>query len=113
MNNVLLGMMILSGIAASSAFAMSSIGDMSVASTQSSDIDVQKISEFMTKDRKAQEVYKMITIIALINGAIAAVPGQMLVGVWICRVLEAYMAFEIAKTVGFKIELKNFYKLII
>ena len=77
------------------------------------DIDVQKISEFMTKDRKAQEVYKMITIIALINGAIAAVPGQMLVGVWICRVLEAYMAFEIAKTVGFKIELKNFYKLIL
>ena len=34
------------------------------------DIDVQKISEFMTKDRKSQEVYKMITIIALINGAI-------------------------------------------
>jgi len=77
------------------------------------DIDVQKIAEFMTKDRKSQEVYKMITIIALINGAIAAVPGQMAVGVWICRVLEAYMAFEIAKIVGFKIEKKDFYKLII
>ena len=30
------------------------------------DIDVQKIAEFMTKDRKSQEVYKMITIIELL-----------------------------------------------
>jgi len=77
------------------------------------DIDVQKIAEFVSKDRKAQEVYKIITIVALINGAIAAVPGQMLVGVWLCRVLEAYMAFEISKTIGLKVELKNFAKLIL
>ena len=77
------------------------------------DIDVQKIVEFVTKDRKAQEVYKVITIIALINGAIALVPGQMGIGVILCRCLEAYMAYEISKTVGLKVELKNFAKLII
>ena len=77
------------------------------------DIDVQKIAEFVTKDRKAQEVYKIITIIALINGAIALVPGQMGVGVILCRCLEAYMAYEISKTVGLKVELKNFVKLIL
>ena len=63
------------------------------------DIDVQKIAEFISKDRKAQEVYKIITIVALINGAIALVPGQMGIGVVLCRCLEAYMAFEISKTV--------------
>ena len=77
------------------------------------DIDVQKISEFVTKNRKEQQVYKIITIVALINGAIAFVPGQMGIGVVVCRALEAYMAYEISKTVGLKVELKNFPKLII
>ena len=77
------------------------------------DINIQKIVEFVAKNRKEQQVYKIITTVALINGAIAFVPGQMTVGVFICRGLEAYMAFEISKTVGFKIELKNFAKLII
>ena len=77
------------------------------------DIDVQKIAEFVTKNRKEQQVYKIITTIALINGAIAFIPGQMGIGVVICRCLEAYMAFEISKTVGLKVELKNFAKLII
>ena len=49
------------------------------------DIDVQKISEFVTKNRKEQQVYKIITIVALINGAIAFVPGQMGIGVVVCR----------------------------
>ena len=71
------------------------------------DIDVQKIAEFVTKNRKEQQVYKIITTIALINGAIAFVPGQMGIGIVICRGLEAYMAFEISKTVGLKVELKN------
>ena len=72
------------------------------------DIDVQKISEFVTKNRKEQQVYKIITTVALINGAIAFVPGQMGIGVVVCRALEAYMAYEISKTVGLKVELKNF-----
>ena len=77
------------------------------------DINIQKIVEFVAKNRKEQQVYKIITTIALINGAIAFVPGQMGIGVVICRGLEAYMAFEISKTVGLKVELKNFVKLII
>ena len=77
------------------------------------DIDIPKIVEFVTKNRKEQQVYTIITTIALINGAIAFVPGQMGIGVVICRGLEAYMAFEISKTVGLKVELKNFVKLII
>ena len=44
------------------------------------DIDVQKIAEFVT-GLKAQEVYKIKIIIALINGVIALVPGQMGAGV--------------------------------
>ena len=35
------------------------------------------------------------------------------VGVILCRCLEAYMAYEISKTVGLKVELKNFVKLIL
>ncbi|WP_262588999.1 hypothetical protein [Candidatus Pelagibacter communis] len=77
------------------------------------DIDIDKITKFVSKNRKEEQVYKIITIIALINGAIAFVPGQMGIGVAICRALEGYMAYEIAKTVGIKFELKNFYKLII
>ena len=77
------------------------------------DIDIGKITKFVSKNRKEEQVYKIISIIALINGAIAFVPGQMGIGVAICRALEAYMAYEIAKTVGIKIEFKNFYKLIV
>lgn len=77
------------------------------------DIDIDKITKFVSKSRKEEQVYKIITIIALINGAIAFVPGQMGIGVAICRALEAYMAYEIAKTVGIKFETKNFVKLII
>ena len=77
------------------------------------DIDLDKITEFVAKSRKEGQVYKIITIVALINGAIAFVPGQMGIGVAICRALEAYMAYEIAKTVGIKFESKNFVKLIL
>ena len=77
------------------------------------DIDIDKITKFISKNRREEQVYKIITIIALINGAIAFVPGQMGIGVAICRALEGYMAYEIAKTVGIKFEFKNFYKLII
>ena len=77
------------------------------------DIDLDKITNFVAKTRKEEQVYKIITIIALINGAIAFVPGQMGIGVAICRALEAYMAYEIAKTVGIKFESKNFVKLIL
>ena len=77
------------------------------------DIDIDKITKFISKNRKEEQVYKIITIIALINGAIAFVPGQMGIGVAICRALEAYMAYEIAKTVGIKFETNNFVKLIL
>jgi len=77
------------------------------------DIDIDKITKFVSKTRKEEQVYKIITIIALINGAIAFVPGQMGIGIAICRALEAYMAYEIAKTVGIKFENKNFAKLIL
>jgi len=77
------------------------------------DIDIDKIAKFVSKTRKEEQVYRIITIIALINGAIAFVPGQMGIGVAICRALEAYMAYEIAKTVGIKFENKNFVRLII
>jgi hypothetical protein len=40
------------------------------------DIDLDKITKFVAKTRKEEQVYKIITIIALINGAIAAVPGK-------------------------------------
>ena len=63
------------------------------------DIDIPKIVKSVSKNRKEQEVYKIITIIAMINGAIPFVPGQMGIGVVICRGLEAYMAFEISKTI--------------
>src|SRR6056300_1242007 len=77
------------------------------------DIDIDKITKFISKNRKEEQVYKIITIIALINAAIAFVPGQMGIGVAICRALEAYMAYEIAKTVGIKFETNNFVKLIL
>ena len=37
------------------------------------DIDLDKITDFVAKTRKEEQVYKIITIIALINGAIAFV----------------------------------------
>ena len=76
---------------------------------------LDKIAKFVSKTRKEEQVYKIIiTSIALINGAIAFVPGQMGIGmIAICRALEAYMAYEIAKTVGIKFEKKNFVKLIV
>ena len=77
------------------------------------DIDLDKIAKFVSKTRKEEQVYKIITSIALINGSIAFVPGQMGIGIIVCRALEAYMAYEIAKTVGIKFEKKNFVKLIV
>ena len=72
------------------------------------DIDLDKIAKFVSKTRKEEQVYKIITSIALINGSIAFVPGQMGIGIIVCRALEAYMAYEIAKTVGIKFEKKKF-----
>ena len=78
------------------------------------DIEINKIVGFVSKTRKEEKVYEIITIISLIIGAIALVPGQMgPYGVGMCRALEFYMAFEIAKTVGLKVEWKSFYKIII
>ena len=65
------------------------------------DIEIDKITKFVSKTRKEEQVYQIITVVSIIVGAIAFVPGQMgPAGIYVCRALEAYMAFEIAKTVG-------------
>ena len=78
------------------------------------DIEIDKISKFVARTRKEEQVYQIITVVSIIVGAIAFVPGQMgPAGIYVCRTLEAYMAFEIAKTVGLNPNKSNIVKLIL
>jgi hypothetical protein len=51
-----------------------------------------------------KHIYQIITQTALINAVIAAVPGKMGIGVFVCIAFEAYMAYQIAKYVGVDIK---------
>ena len=78
------------------------------------DIEIDKITKFISKTRKEEQVYQIISVTAIIVGAIAFVPGQMgPAGIYTCRAVEAYMAYEIAKTVGLKPTKDNIVKLIL
>ena len=41
------------------------------------DIEIDKITKFISKTRKERQVYQIITVVSIIVGAIAFVPGQM------------------------------------
>ena len=78
------------------------------------DIEIDKITKFISKTRKEEQVYQIISVTAIMVGAIALVPGQMgPAGIYTCRAVEAYMAYEIAKTVGLKPTKDNIVKLIL
>lgn len=49
------------------------------------------------------DIYSTITQVAIINAALAGLPGQMGVGVAVSMALEAWMAYAIAKHIGVKI----------
>lgn len=49
------------------------------------------------------EVRRTITIIALMNAAMAAVPGSIGYGLFVALALEAYMAYKIARLLGFSV----------
>jgi hypothetical protein len=49
-------------------------------------------------------IYSVITQTALINAVIAATPGKMGIGVFVCIAFEAYMAYRIAEYVGVEIK---------
>ena len=48
------------------------------------------------------DIYSVITEVAIINAILAGLPGQMGVGVTVSMALEAWMAFSIAKHIGIK-----------
>ena len=50
------------------------------------------------------EVRATIASVALANAVMAALPGRLGIGVWICMALEVWMAMKIARLVGVKIE---------
>lgn len=50
------------------------------------------------------DIYSVITQVAIINAILAGLPGQMGVGVAVSMALEAWMAFAIAKHIGVKIK---------
>ena len=52
------------------------------------------------------DIYRLITKIAIINAALAGLPGKMGVGVFVSMGLEIWMGIRIAQYIGFK-EIKN------
>ena len=44
-----------------------------------------------------QEIYVVITQVAIINAVLAGLPGKMGVGVYVVMALEGWMAYKIAK----------------
>ena len=48
-------------------------------------------------------IYSIITTVAVVNAVLAALPGKMGVGVLVSWGLEGWMAFNIARHVGFKL----------
>ena len=63
---------------------------------------------FKTKsDIVESDVYRVITKVAIINMVLAGIPGRLGIGVFVSIGFEIWMAFEIAKYVGFK-EIKSY-----
>ena len=54
-----------------------------------------------------QEIYVVITQVAIINAVLAGLPGKMGVGVYVVMALEGWMAYKIAKIVGINIRNTN------
>ena len=54
----------------------------------------------ITKDK---EIFAIITQVAVANAVLAGIPGKLGIGVYICIALEYYLAYAIARRVGFKI----------
>ena len=50
-----------------------------------------------------QDIYAIITQVAIINAVLAGLPGQMGVGVYVSMALEGWMAYAIAQHVGVKV----------
>lgn len=50
-----------------------------------------------------QDIYAIITQVAIINAVLAGLPGQMGVGIYVSMALEAWMAYAIAKHVGIQL----------
>ena len=50
------------------------------------------------------DIYSVITQVAIINAILAGLPGQMGVGVTVSMALEAWMAFSIAQHIGIKLK---------
>ena len=53
------------------------------------------------------DIYSLITKVAIINMVLAGLPGRMGVGVFVSIALEIWMAFRIAQFIGLK-EIKSF-----
>lgn len=51
-----------------------------------------------------ENIYSVITQVAIINAVLAGLPGKMGVGVFVSMALEAWMAYSIAKHVGINIK---------
>ncbi len=50
-----------------------------------------------------QDIYAIITQVAIINAVLAGIPGQMGIGVYVSMALEGWMAYAIAQHVGVKV----------
>ena len=58
-----------------------------------------------------ESIYRTITLVAIINASFAALPGKMVVGVYISIALEIAMAVAIANHVGLhQVRKENIYK---
>ena len=68
--------------------------------------------KFINKTKTEEQVFRWITACSIINAVIAGFPGKLGVGVYVSWSIEFYMAYEIAKLVGLKIERDNFIKFI-
>jgi len=68
--------------------------------------------KFINKTKTEEQVFRWITACAIINAVIAGVPGKLGVGIYIAYSIEFYMAYEISKLVGLKIQKDNFIKFI-
>ena len=51
-----------------------------------------------------ENIYSIITQVAIINAVLAGLPGKMGVGVYVSIAMEGYMAFMIARHVGIKVK---------
>ena len=72
---------------------------------QMKDFVFSRFSELWARGDKTkdEQVYAIITQVALANAVLAGLPGKLGIGVIICIALEFYMALSIARRIGFKI----------